>query len=129
MSQGERLIARYLTGKNLVFHQEFLRTIRGTNRYFDFYVKELQLLIEFDGRQHFEDIPFFNKREKLSDRRLVDQEKINWALENKFHLVRIPYWQIDRIAEILDPIIEKLKSGADTILTVPTDYFSGFSRR
>lgn len=53
-------------------------------------------LIEFDGEQHYKDVGFFNTR-TLDQTQEADSVKNAYALSHKINLVRIPYWERDKI--------------------------------
>jgi hypothetical protein len=56
---------------------------------FDFYLPKHKLLIEYDGRQHFE--PIYGGT-KLKKQKMRDKIKNAWSKKNKYTLLRIPYW-------------------------------------
>ena len=72
----------------------------GIFKFFDFAVLDnnnnIIRLIEFDGIQHYKEIPFFNKR-NLDQTKLSDKEKNEYALSHNIPLIRIPYWERDNI--------------------------------
>lgn len=66
-------------------------------------------LIEFDGIQHYGDRSgVWNREDSLERRQERDNRKNKWAFENNIPLVRIPYWERDKITleMILDPTYE-----------------------
>lgn len=96
-SIGELNIQKILLENNIEFYKEFVFDDLPKRR-FDFYLPQQNRLIEFDGRQHFEFTENWHKSEiefELSQQR--DQEKNNYALSNNISLVRIPYWERDKI--------------------------------
>ena len=48
-------------------------------------------LIEYDGEQHFKDVPIF--KGTLKERQEYDNIKNKYALDHNIPLVRIPYWE------------------------------------
>ena len=56
---------------------------------FDFYLPKHKLLIEYDGRQHFE--PIYGGT-RLKKQKMRDKIKNAWSKKNKYALLRIPYW-------------------------------------
>ncbi|TDM04049.1 DUF2726 domain-containing protein [Macrococcus carouselicus] len=72
---------------------------------FDFAIfnknKELILLIEYDGIQHFQEVGFFGGQDELKIRQYRDEIKNNYCLNNQIPLVRIPYYEEDNIESIL----------------------------
>ncbi len=68
---------------------------------FDFYVPEVRLLIEFDGRQHYDNSELWGGDEQLAETQRHDAIKDRFAARNGYRLLRIPYWEADRIEDIL----------------------------
>lgn len=58
---------------------------------FDFYIEDLNLLIEYDGIQHYEAIDFFGGQKHLEYVQFLDSIKTKWCEENGVELLRIPY--------------------------------------
>jgi hypothetical protein len=52
-------------------------------------------LIEFDGEQHYREVPQWRTSLEVIKQR--DKEKNEYALSNNIPLVRIPYWERDNI--------------------------------
>lgn len=66
---------------------------------FDFYVESHNLLIEFDGRQHFEPIEYWGGEEGFKTRQFYDSLKNSFAEENGFKLLRFNYLQSEEVIE------------------------------
>ncbi len=61
---------------------------------FDFYLTDYDILIEYDGEQHFENnglFGAFNTEEKLKKQKEYDTIKNNWCKNNNKKLIRISY--------------------------------------
>ena len=56
--------------------------------------------IEFDGQQHFH-IQFGKNLLDLMNQRYIDNIKTQYCKDNNIKLIRIPYWNFDKIEEIL----------------------------
>lgn len=101
-SRGAAYI-KYLLEKNcLSFETEkTFSTCRGLNNPlpFDFYVESHNLLIEFDGRQHFEPIEYWGGEEGFKTRQFYDSLKNSFAKENGFKLLRFNYLQSEEVIE------------------------------
>ena len=67
---------------------------------FDFYLYNNNIAIEFDGEQHFEDTHYFNY--SIEKNRLHDEIKTDYCRKNDIKLIRIPYWDLNKIDKILD---------------------------
>lgn len=75
------------------------------NQKFDFRIGNV--LLEYDGELHYE--PKFGE-EELEKQKKSDREKDEWMRsQNKYELVRIPYWERDRIEETLKKKVIKTK--------------------
>lgn len=100
-SIGEKLIENILKENSIQYIREWSPKelqkychLKGRLRY-DFYLPEQNKIIEFDGRQHFEEINFF--RDSLEERQAKDLIKNSFALVNNIPIIRIPYWERDNI--------------------------------
>lgn len=107
-SKGEQAIVEYLVNKNIRFQQEYsFRDCRNKNSLpFDFYLPECNLLIEYDGEQHFYPIDFAGKGEEWAEehfkyRQQNDNIKNQYCKDNDIPLLRIPYWRLGDIEDIL----------------------------
>lgn len=108
-SFGEKKIFSILKENQITFKQEFTftdcKTENGHLCRFDFAIfknDKLKYLIEYDGKQHFEE-GIFN----LSKNQLRDKIKNNYCLSNKILLYRIPYTDLNQINNISDIINDK----------------------
>lgn len=64
---------------------------------FDFYLPQHNCCIEYDGEQHFKEISF--GRDDLQERQERDSIKDQYCKQNNIKLIRIPYWDYDKINE------------------------------
>ena len=103
-SSGERKIANYLDKKGLRFEREkrFESCKLKRSLPFDFYIADSNILIEFDGRQHFQVISYFGGDDTFALNSKKDNIKTKWAFDNGYKLIRIPYMEKDNIELILD---------------------------
>jgi len=107
-SKGEREIAKYLKKNSILFEREkrFNECKNIKKLAFDFYLPNNNILIEFDGRQHYELVNFsglhhlslteFNKIKEN------DKIKNSFTKSHKFNLLRIKFNKINEIDKILD---------------------------
>ena len=68
---------------------------------FDFYLPEQNLLIEYDGLQHFKSINYWGGDAGFNLRQNNDNIKNNFAKNNNIGLLRIKYNKINNINQIL----------------------------
>lgn len=105
-SHGEFLIAKLLRENDINFSQQYsfqnLHGIRGGLLKFDFAIfrdNQLYELIEFDGKQHIFG-PDGKWKESYSLETLQQHDKLKdkYCKEHNFKLIRIPYYDIDKIS-------------------------------
>ena len=80
---------------------------------FDFYLPEHNRLIEFDGEQHYVSNGGWSDKDNLALVQKRDKIKNEYALSHNIPLVRIPYWERDKITleMILGPTYEVREPG------------------
>jgi very-short-patch-repair endonuclease len=110
-SKGEILIANFLTSNQIEFYTEFyFNEFKITNStkvlYFDFYIPDYALVIEFDGEQHYSK-EFRGK--KLKNIEVNDFLKNAFCIKRRLHLLRIKYTDIDNIETIICKKFDKIK--------------------
>ena len=102
-SAGESQIEVILQEHNIsyLYNKAYFKDLMGNNgrelRY-DFILfknNEPIRLIEFDGEQHFKDIPIF--KQSFQQRQIYEKQKNKYALTHNIPLVRIPYWELNNI--------------------------------
>ena len=93
LSNGETEIQKTLERLGVYFVQEksFDDLIHIGKLRFDFYLPEVNLCIEFDGRQHFESIPHWGGNLALEETQKRDIIKNNYCLDNNINLLRIKH--------------------------------------
>ena len=111
-SKGEKIIRDYLSltyGKDKLIPQkkfdgcnnEHKGNIKCFKYKFDFYLPQLNIIIEYDGEQHFQRIPFFHKTEEDFNERVMDDiHKLNYCMTNSIKLIRISYNEKDIIGQL-----------------------------
>lgn len=103
-SNGEKLISNWLEYNNVYFQtQKTFNTCKNRRKLkFDFYVPCINLIIEFDGLQHFYPVNRFGGKQALKKTIKRDKIKTQWAKDNNIPLLRIPYTHIEYINKILE---------------------------
>lgn len=121
-SIGEKIVNQYLNDNGYVFNREFeIHPKEWKNPlYYDFYIPNLRIAIEYDGEQHFKPIDFKGEgleiaTEKFEEQLIRDAIKNNYSKKNGIRLIRIPYWERDNISIILDKELLS-ESNQDSIL-------------
>lgn len=109
LSKFEEIVRDILrqAGIPFVMEKNFTDLRRGKYRY-DFYLPEQGILIECQGRQHYEFTSFFYKsRSEATRAQERDRKKCNFALAKSLKLYCIPYWEIENLHSIEDLFQEK----------------------
>lgn len=99
-SVGEKRIREFLESCSINFEQEKrfddCRDIKPLP--FDFYLPNYNMIIEFDGQHHFEEI---HNRTDYEKTKRHDAIKNKYCEDNNINLLRIPYWDGNKIEKIL----------------------------
>lgn len=105
MSKGALKVFKFLHDHDIPYiDQHKFEDLVGINDgllRFDFYLPETEILIEYDGQQHFRAMGVFGGEEIFERVQIHDKLKDEYAKNNNIRLIRIPYWDIDNIEEIL----------------------------
>lgn len=113
-SRGEKNIS--LSLQNLGIRFETQKTFpdlvsqKGYKLRFDFYLPDNNMLIEYDGGQHFFPVEKWGGEQYLKDVQLRDNIKNSYAKEHNFTLIRISYKDLTKInSEYISKIISSKK--------------------
>lgn len=119
-SKGEKYIRNWFRLHDCYYIAEHsFDDLRHQNKLrFDFYLPNDNLLIEYDGQQHFEPVAYFDGDIGFKRIKHNDALKDKYAKQNGIRLVRIPYWltheDIDRtLREALSE--SKTRSSVNTL--------------
>lgn len=99
MSKGEERIASLLRKDRIKFEREkqFKDLRQGLYR-FDFYLIDKNILIEFQGQQHYIFVSkFYSNRSDFTKACERDRRKISYCLAKKIPLYIIPYWELENL--------------------------------
>lgn len=95
MSKGEYKIEQWLKGHNIKFHKQYYFEDLKPNNYplkFDFAIFNPNIiLIEYQGKQHYEPIDFYGGIEGLQKQQLRDNLKREYCLSHNIPLYEISY--------------------------------------
>lgn len=108
-SYGEQLINQILQTEHFNYEREkCFKDLRNGLYRFDFYLPELNIVIEYQGIQHYQYQSYFHKTKseflKAQER---DRRKISYCLANNIKLYAIPYWDINYIHTFNDILQDK----------------------
>ena len=92
-SKGEASIKQFLNFYSINYVQEysFVDCKNKNNLFFDFYLPDLNILIEYDGIQHYEPIIHFGGNKKFLEIKKKDEIKNKYCIYNNIKLIRIKY--------------------------------------
>lgn len=108
-SRGEKLISRIFDNLGVEYTTQF-RIKECRDKYplpFDFFVPSVDLLIEYQGEQHYRPHSFTHDTSKetqeynLTEVKRRDSIKREYCSNNSLRLLEIPYWDFDNIESIL----------------------------
>ncbi len=112
-SVGNRKIQNILNLNNIPYFEEY-RFDDCRNKYplpFDFYLHTKNILIEFDGKHHFE--PIYKSKndtaeiitQRFAQTQINDTIKTQYAVKHNITLIRIPYFESHNINNIINDLI------------------------
>ena len=107
-SLGEKKVSSFLE-KNLIRFETQKRFPECKNKFqlkFDFYLTDLNILIEYDGIQHFMPVDYFGGAEAFEYQKKLRKIKEKFCEEQKIELVKISY--LDDVNEILTNLLLSL---------------------
>ena len=126
LSKGEVAIAVYLDNSAIEYEMQKtfpnLCGVNGGNLKYDFFIPSRNMLIEYDGEQHFGCKKYKNLI--LSDERLKilqenDEAKNAYVVKNSIGLLRIPFTEKDNLTDILrEKVVEApiVKDSGNTLM-------------
>ena len=104
ISKGEDEIYSYLIKEKIDFIKEyrFADCFYKRSLPFDFYLPEYNIIIEYNGEQHYEPVKIFGGKKKYEETILRDKIKQDYCKNHNIKLIIIPYWDFKNIKNILD---------------------------
>lgn len=116
-SKGEEKVRIFLKSMNITFVEQ--KTFEGCKdknllRY-DFYVENHNLLIEYDGAQHFFPVDHWGGQEALENVQRRDKIKDQYAQDKDIRLLRIRYDECveDKLVEFLNSLVQKIRENIE----------------
>lgn len=101
-SLGEQKIAEILRDAKIPFVKE--KIFYGTLFRYDFFIQD-KYVIEYDGKQHFQDSKWGNEIHTKESQQIRDTEKNNYCFDNNIPIIHIPYTHYQDI-ELKDLLLE-----------------------
>ena len=101
-STGERKIKKILDENDIEYKREYsfhdcINPKTNKRLRFDFYLIQDNILIEFNGEQHYKSTGGWNSKEAFKERAIRDAIKNKYTIDNGITLIRIPYWDLDKL--------------------------------
>lgn len=92
-SLGEKKIRLFLEEKNIKYirQKKYKDCVYINKLPFDFHLPDFDILIEYDGIQHFEPVKLFGGKKEFIKTKKKDKIKNEYCYNNNIHLIRIPY--------------------------------------
>lgn len=99
-SKGEEFIIKILDNENIKYKRQYtfdkcINNVTNRKLPFDFYLIDKNILLEFDGIQHFKEIEHWGGKTNLSEIKLRDKIKNIFCNENNIKLYRLTYKDIN----------------------------------
>jgi len=99
VSKGEEQIAIWLNQKGIKYIFQYKIKINNSYHYYDFYLPKFNVIIEYNGMQHYKSIGFFGGQKGFEYLQSRDKIKVQHCLNNNIKLIVISYK--DNVEEIL----------------------------
>ncbi len=108
-SGPEQVIINYLDNNKIIYDfQKSFKECKSINKLpFDFYIPSINLLIEYQGEEHYKPMRF--NKSNLEYRQKCDKIKKDFALNNGFNFLEIPYWENKNMINIIGETIADIK--------------------
>ncbi|WP_054512543.1 hypothetical protein [Chryseobacterium sp. ERMR1:04] len=113
---GESRVIEYLNFLKLAFKKQkkFPGLKNEKELKCDFFIPKLNLIIEFDGHQHYYPVDYFKGFKSFKKTIKCDWIKNRYALKNGINILRIPFYEYHNIENLIDNFISKINNGQET---------------
>ena len=101
MPKGESIVLKTLENLGINYVYQYRTEWLGTQS-LDFYLPKFNIGIEFDGKQHYEPVSVFGGEDGFKIQHERDVRKNKLCEENGVKLIRIPYWKINDVDDVLN---------------------------
>lgn len=93
-SKGEKMIAAWLDEKNILYEpqKKFDDCRNVLSLSFDFYLPNYDILIEYNGKQHYEPVDYFGGQKRFESQVKRDNIKRDYCQRKDIFLFEIPYY-------------------------------------
>lgn len=92
-SKGELIISKILNTLNINYEaQKTFDDLKDTQSLsYDFYIPDQDILIEYQGVQHYQPVDRFGGEDHFKIQQKHDKMKLDYAKENNYNLIAVPY--------------------------------------
>lgn len=113
---GESRVIKYLNFLKLTFKKQkkFPGMKNEKELKCDFFIPKLNLIIEFDGHQHYYPVDYFKGFNSFKKTIKCDWIKNRYALKNSINILRIPFYEYENIEKLIDDSIAKITNDQET---------------
>lgn len=106
-SFGEDRVRKYLKSKNVRYIEQYKilndnSICKNKHFYVDFFIPDVNLVIEYNGQQHYRKTGFGNGDIKLAKTQARDNSLRKYCNTHNIRLIEIPYWDYKNIEVVLD---------------------------
>ena len=107
-SKGETIISKILDTFNIKYKtQKTFDDLRDTQPLsYDFYIPSQDILIEYQGVQHYQAIEYFGGEDRLKKQQRHDKMKFDYAKTHNYNLIAVPYTE-DTFSKIKKYLIKQ----------------------
>lgn len=121
-SHGERLIAIYLDSLGISYQCNKCISFQNKILYPDFHIVDFGVVIEFDGKQHFEPVKYWGDIDGFNRRSQCDELKDEWAIFENIYLLRLSFADKYKVNDLIRNFFTLLPDMSDNFI-----FASGFN--
>lgn len=107
-SKGETIISKILDTLNINYEAQKkfdeLRDIQLLS--YDFFIPSQNILIEYQGKQHYEPINYFGGESQFKSQQKHDKMKLDYAKSHNYNLITVPYTE-DTFSKIKKYLLQR----------------------
>ena len=106
-SKGELIISKILKSLNVNYdYQKTFDDLKDVNPLsYDFFIPDQNILIEYQGIQHYEPVAHFGGKKRFPTQQKHDKMKLDYAKSHHYNLIAVPYTE-DTFAKIKNYLIK-----------------------
>lgn len=111
VSKGESMVSLVLDEMGIVYERQFKilnhnKACKNSNLFVDFYIPSQNIIIEYNGRQHYEPVDKFGGEDVFEEQKIRDSVLRQHCQHNSIKLIEIPYTKYREIRTILGKVLK-----------------------